>query len=323
MKTLFIQMAADGKLILNNIFFRITIGFLVLIILTVHFILPKGAANASVKIVQFGMGLVGLPEADSIVELEEFVRADENVIGVYEQNGELAVLVNNLSEKQARAALGQISPREDGVPIRFSHTSQITQPAPFHMRMVPMMISVEAVMTGILLAGVLTLNEKERMITRAYRVSPAGALSYVASKTVLFSLVGAAYSFLIAVFTVGFDIHIGPFLLLSFIVSALFTLMGMAVTVFLKSLTSWLLWMAFVIGTNTVVLFAYIFPSVPMDYMKLLPAYPMIFAYEWTMFGLGGYAGNGLEILALWAVALFAVCLMCVKFRLLRPHRGE
>lgn len=212
---------------------------------------------------------------------------------------------------------------KSGTPVAFSHSSEELEPPSFNKRMVPMMISLEAVMTGILLAGVLMLTEKERRITCAYRVSPAGALSYVLAKTVLFSAVGMLYSFLIAVFTVGFNFHMGPFLLLSFLASALFTLMGMAVSVFMQNLSTWLMLMAFLIGTNTIVLFAYIFPAVSMEFMKLLPAYTMIFAYERTMFGPAGLDGNGFGTLALWVAGLFVLCLACVRFRLLRPHKGE
>lgn len=323
MKTLLIQMTTDAKLIMKNIFLWITAGFLVLIIIVVNFFLPKETVAESIIIAHYGMEFSEGPEAGGVEELTEMVRKDGNMIGVYAKDDEVVVVVNNLSEKQARGAVSRIFERENGIPVNYSYTSQVIPPAPFHKRMVPMMISLEAVMTGILLAGIMMLTEKERRITSAYRVSPAGAVSYVMAKTILFSLIGMLYSFLIALFTVGMDIHVGPFLLLSFMVSALFTLMGMAVSVFLKSLGNWLLLMAFLIGTNTIVLFAYIFPAGSMDFMKVLPAYPMIFAFERTMFGPAGYAGNGFGVLALWTVGMFVLCLLCVRFRLLRPHRGE
>lgn len=266
MKAFLTQMSTDGRLILRNIFLWITLGFLVLIIVVVNFLLPKEINR--------------LPETDEIVQ-------------------------------------------EYSIPIQYTYTSEVQVPPPFNKRMVPLMISLEAVMTGILLAGVLILTEKERQLIRAYRVSPAGAFSYVSAKVVLFSLVGVVYSCLIAVFTVGFDFHIGPFLWLSFLASALFTLMGMAVSVFLRSLSTWLMIMAFLIGTNTLVLFAYIFPSGAMDIMKILPAYTMIFAYERTLFGVSGFADVGLETLTLWVAGLFILCLICVRFRLLRPYKGE
>ena len=81
--------------------------------------------------------------------------------------------------------------------------------------------------------------------------------------------------------------------------------------------------MAALIGVNTLVLFAYSFPSISMDFMKVLPAYTMIFAYERTMFGPAGFFGNGFGVMALWMLGLFALCLFCVRFRLLRPHKGE
>lgn len=323
MRAFLTQMATDGRLTLKNIFLWITVGFLVLIVILVNFFLPKEVTTQPITVVHYGLELPGHREAGSLAELEEMVRQDDKLVGVYEAHGQLVVLVNHLSEKQAATALATILDDNKSTPIQYSQTSEATEPPPFNKRMVPMMISLEAVMTGILLVGVMILTEKERGITRAYRVSPAGTLGYVLAKTTLFSLVGMTYSFLIAVFTVGFNFHIGPFLLLSFLASALFTLMGMAVSVFLQSLSTWLMLMAFLIGTNTLVLFAYIFPAISMDFMKVLPAYTMIFAYERTMFGPAGFAGNGFGILAMWTLALFALCLLCVRFRLLRPHKGE
>lgn len=323
MKAFLSQMATDGKLTLKNIFLWITIGFLIVIVVTVNFFLPKENITPPVRVAHFGMDLPEHTEAASIEELEAMVKQDATLVGVYKEDGELVVLTNNLSKKQAAAALTGILEQKAGVRVHYTHTAEILEPPPFNKRMVPMMISLEAVMTGILLAGVLMLTEKERRITRAYRVSPAGAVSYVLAKTILLSLVGMVYSFLIALFTVGLDFHVGPFLLLSFLASALFTLMGMAVTVFLQSLSTWLMLMAFLIGTNTIVLFAYIFPAISMDFMKVLPAYTMIFAYERTMFGAPGFAGGGFETMALWVAGLFILCLACVRFRLLRPHKGE
>lgn len=323
MKAFIMQMTTDLKLTLKNIFLWITLAFLVVIIVVINFFLPKEDTSPHVTVVHYGLELPNCQEAGSIEELEDMVQQDDQLAGIYNSNGTLVVLSNHLSQKQSAIVLSTMLKPVNSRPVPYSYTSEVQTPPPFNKRMVPMMICLEAVMTGILLAGVLILTEKEYHITRAYRISPAGAVSYVLAKAILFSLAGMVYSVLIAVFTIGLDFHTGPFLLLSFLASALFTLLGMTASVFMQSLSTWLMLMAFLIGTNTIVIFAYILPAISLDFMKILPAYTIIFAYERTLFGSAQIAGAGFEVMAGWVICLFILCVICVRFRLLQPHKGE
>lgn len=112
MKAFLTQMATDGKLALKNIFLWITIGFLIIIVVSVNFFLPKESTARPLAVAHYGMDLPGRTEAGSIAELEEMVRADDKLIGVYEDGGELVVLTNHVSDKQAAAALAGIGDRE-------------------------------------------------------------------------------------------------------------------------------------------------------------------------------------------------------------------
>lgn len=261
MKAILTMLQTDARLVRKNIFFWVTIGFLILIVVSVNFLLPSGTVETDAA--------AGFP-ADALT---------------------------------------------------ITYLGPVSEPAPFNLRMVPLCICCEAVITGILLSGVLILSEKSEGIARAYRISPGTALEYVLAKTLLFSIIGSLYSLLIAVFTIGFTFNLLPFILLAFTASALFTLIGIAMTVFMRSVSNWLMVLAFVVGINMLAMFSYLFPAAAVDFLKILPAYPIFFAFDNILFGTQSLKGFG--TIALWTAASLLLCLGCVKYRLLRPHKGE
>ena len=89
------------------------------------------------------------------------------------------------------------------------------------------------------MAAILMLGEKQEGVLEAYRVSPGGMVPYVASKSLLFAIVGTVYALFMAFATVGFGFNIWKFH--PDCTSSLFyTLLG-CVAVFFDDISSWFL----------------------------------------------------------------------------------
>lgn len=81
--------------------------------------------------------------------------------------------------------------------------------------------------------------------------------------------------------------------------------------------------LAFVMGTIMLTMFSYLFPTISIPFMEWLPSYPIIFSYEEILFSGKGILFSGIFCLTLWSIVLYIVAYLCIKFWLLRPHKGE
>lgn len=322
MKSILSLMLVDLKLVLKNIFFWVLVGMLIAIIIVVNFLLPHTLPTTSPKIVTYGFETAEYQCAESIEQLNELLEKDKNMVGVILENGEYTVLANNLSEKQAAAAtLPFLTPKENMTEIQFTQTENTATPPPFNKRCLPVFICFEAVIQGFLLAGVLMLNEKSGKIVRALQVSPISAVYYWIAKIFLFSIIGSFYALLMALFTVGFNFPVMPFILVSMVASALFTMLGMITAVFFRSINNWFMLASLILGVNMLTMFAYIFPSLTFPFMKVIPSYPFIFIYEQILFGSFKMTFDAAAIIV-WLIALCITSIICINNFFLRPQKG-
>ncbi|MEG6612641.1 hypothetical protein V6C42_07245 [Pseudoclostridium thermosuccinogenes] len=322
MRSIFYLVLVDLKLIFKNIFFWVLSGVLIAIILTVNFLLPRKITITSPDIVTYGFETAEYQCANSIEQLKEILKKDKNMVGVIRENGEYTILANNLSEKQAVAVtLPFLTPKEKAMEIQFSQTSKTMTPPPFNKRCLPVFICFEAVVQGFLLAGVLMLNEKSGKIVRALRVSPINAIHYWIAKILFSSLIGSMYALLMALFTVGLSFSVISFILVSVVASALFTMLGMITAVFFRSINNWFMLASLILGINMLTMFAYIFPTLTLPFMKAIPSYPFIFIYEQILFGSFGLTFDAVAI-AVWLFVLCITSIICIKNFFLQPQKG-
>ncbi len=322
MKSIFSLIMVDLKLVLKNIFFWVLIGMLIAIIFVVNFLLPKEIASTSPELVTCGFEMDGYRQADTIDRLKEMIEQNENTVGVALDKGDFTVFANNFSDKQAVAVILPFIERiDETTQVMVSLTGNSITPPLFNKRCLPVFICFEAVVQGFLLAGVLMLNEKSGKIVRALQVAPVRAFHYWIAKILLFSVVGSLYALLMAVFTVGLHFPAIPFILVSVLASAMFTMLGMITAVFFRSINNWFMLASLILGINMLTMFAYIFPSLSLPFMRLIPSYPFIFIYEQILFGNIEPTSDTFSIIV-WLTVLCIASIMCIKRKFLRPQKG-
>ncbi len=237
-------------------------------------------------------------------------------------DGGIAVLHTGLSEKTVRAIMIMLYSSPDaGTDVETESLDTDSRAIPFNKRMTPVFLCFEALIVGFILGGALMLSEKEEGTIRALRVSPMGVDRYLVSKTALFSLIAVLYALLMAFFCVGFGFPLLRFVLLSFFGAAMFSLLGLTFSTLFKDLSSWFFSMALLLSVNMLPVAAYSEPSFSPLWVRIIPSYSLIFAYENILFELGRSPMPAVFTVAGWCAGAYLLSRLVVGRHLL-SERG-
>ncbi len=196
-------------------------------------------------------------------------------------------------------------------------------PPPFNLKFVPIMLVFEVVLLGFFIAAVLMFQEKQEGTLRAYRVTPAGAMQYILSKTTLFITLSLAYGLPILLLGFGLRINYGLLLLLVVLSSALMTLFSLAIAVFFRNLSEWFFVGVAVLVINSLPMLSYSLPSFSPAWMRWIPSYPAVFAARDILFSAASFERIAPTLLYLSALTLLALAasFAAVNFKLLKEGR--
>jgi hypothetical protein len=306
-KSILSTCAQDFKRLLTNALFWVLTGTLAVIVLVVDLALPKELAQQDYQLVTFNAPAavtIGEP-AESFDALKEAVRQGD-AIGVSFGEDGITIVHPGYSQKTLNAMVLELSGTKAAT-VKTQLLETDAKTIPFNLRLTPIFICFEALMTGFILGGALMLAEKQDGTVKALRIAPFGTMKYIVSKTLLFSLIGTLYASLICVFTVGFQINWGLFLLLSFFGTAVFTMIGLAYTSPFHDMSGWFFSMVVLLSINMLPVISYSSPSFTPFWMKLIPSYPILMAYRSAMFG--GTIELGYTALAIGAWGLISYLL--------------
>ncbi len=302
----------DFKRLLSNALFWVITATLVLIIALINFALPKDTAEEAYRIFTYNTDYSAgqVTAVNSEEELRQAVKENGTIGLLGNADGSITVLNPGLSEKTVRAIMTMLySASHTNVEVESINADSET--IPFNKRMTPVFICFEALIIGFILGGALMLTEKESGTVRALRIAPMGVDRYLISKTVLFSIIAIIYALLMAVFCVGFGFSILSFVLLSFFGAAIFSLIGLAFTTLFKDMSSWFFSMALLLSVNMLPVIAYSEPSFSPFWLRVIPSYSMIFAYEKILFG-GSLSVSAVFTVAAWCVGAYLLSRLMV-----------
>jgi hypothetical protein len=322
MKKLGSLLQQDFKLLLHNAIFWVISVTLVLIIVTVNFLVPSETSVNQTQMVVYGLDIEGswIEHVDTLEEVERAVRETAKV-GVVGEEDPIKIIHDGLSDKAVALLATTLTPPSKIPPqVKVVSIGKAWSIAPLNKRMMPILISFEAVVLGFVMAGVLLLEDKQEMVLQAYRVSPGGTASYIVSKTLLFALVGTVYAILMAVLTIGVSFNWGTFLLLTFLGCALYTLLGLCVTVFFKDLSSWFFVATLVLSLNMLPMITYSAPTFSPTWIRYVPSYPIVFSYGHVLFQTGKGISHTIALLAGEVVITAIVCSRITKKKLLSAN---
>ena len=305
MKGLWSACAQDMKRLLTNALFWVLTGTLAVIVLVVDLALPKEAAQQSARLITYNAPAIFTAgeTAESLDALKQAVREGDAIGAAFDAEG-MTIVHPGYSEQTQNAIALELSGVQAG-DVRTVSLDESAKEVPFHLTSTPIFICFEALMVGFILGGALMLSEKQDGTIHALRVSPLRTMTYILSKTLLFSVIGTIYASLICVLTVGVSIHWGLFLLLSFFGTAIFTLIGLAYTTPFRDMSGWFFSMVVLLSVNMLPVISYASPAFTPFWMKLIPSYPMLIAYRSALFGGALDLRYTIVAMAIWCVVSF------------------
>lgn len=322
MKRIASMLEQDLKLLLRNAIFWVMAATLILIIIAVKFLIPAefSVSDPALAVYGFAYSLPGSAALESPAAVERHVR-ETGGVGVVKQGDQLTVIHAGLSDQAATALITLITPPEGALPdLQTTVLRSRAGTIPQNLRLLPVFIGFEAVVLGFLMAAVLMLGEKQEQVLKAYRISPGGPLTYMASKTLLFAGMGVLYSLLMVVATIGVRFDWLSFILLTVLASALYTLVGLSVAVFFREINDWFPIAVVMLSLNMLPMVSYSLPSFAPTWLTWIPSYPIIFAYEEILFATGKPIASTYLILAAQVAVALALCARLVKRKLLSAH---
>lgn len=198
-----------------------------------------------------------------------------------------------------------------------------TPAPPFNLHIIPIVLVFEVVLLGFLIAAVMMFQEKQEGTLRAYRVAPAGALSYVLSKTALFLVLSLAYGLPILLAGFGQAANYPVLILLLVLSSALMTMFSLAIAVYFRNLSEWFFVGVAVLIINSLPMLSYALPGLSPTWMAWIPSYPAVFATRNVLFSGAGWSEIAPTLLYLVALNVFALAAAyaAVRFKLLQEGR--
>jgi hypothetical protein len=303
----------DFKRLLSNALFWVITATLVLIIALINFALPESMTEDSYHIFTYHTDYIAdqVTVLNSEEELRQAVKENGTIGLLGNDDGSITVLNPGLSEKTVSAIMTMLYSTSH-IDVEVESINADGETIPFNKRMTPVFICFEALIIGFILGGALMLTEKESGIVRALRIAPMGVDRYLISKSVLFSIIAVIYAMLMAVFCVGLSFSILRFILLSFFGAAIFSLIGLAFTTLFKDMSSWFFSMALVLSINMLPVVAYLEPSFSPLWIRVIPSYSMIFAYENILFGMDGNSLSVVLTVAAWCIGAYLLSRLMV-----------
>jgi ABC-2 type transport system permease protein/fluoroquinolone transport system permease protein len=198
---------------------------------------------------------------------------------------------------------------------------------PLNLRLLPVVLVFEVVLLGFLIAAVMMFQEKQEATLRAYRVTPAGTLHYIAAKNALFITLSLAYGLpmlLLSTWMFGLQLNYGLVLLLLVLSSSLMTMFSLAIAVFYRNLSEWFFVGVAVLMVNSLPIIAYGLPSFAPAWLTWIPSYPTVFATRDVLFYGAGLAEIQPTVLYLLALNLlaFGAAFVAIRYKLLKEGRS-
>ncbi|SDZ53676.1 ABC-2 family transporter protein [Evansella caseinilytica] len=312
----------DFKRLLTNALFWVITVTLVLIITLINFAVPENISEESYGIFTYHTDYYAdqTTAVNSEEELRQAVKEHGTIGLLGNDDGSITILNPGLSEKTVRATMTMLYSSSDTY-VEVESINENNAAIPFNKRMTPVFICFEALVIGFILGGALLLSEKEEGTIRAMRIAPVGVDKYLISKTVLFSIIAVLYALLVAFFCVGFSFSVHRFILLSFFGAAVFSLIGFAFTTFFRDMSSWFFSMALLLSINMLPVVAYSEPSFSPFWLRVIPSYSLIFAYENILFGMGRSMLPTVFTVAGWGIGAYLISRFVVGRYLLSKGR--
>lgn len=146
--------------------------------------------------------------------------------------------------------------------------------------LLPLFLVLNSAFLGLFIIASYVFMDKEAGTIRAFAVTPCRIWQYLLSKVMVLMLVGLLTGLMMAVAVSGFRLHILPFILLLLVCNGFGSILGLLIASFFDSITKAMGWLYLVIIVLSFSSVSYFMPSFSPLFVRILPTYPMLYAFR-------------------------------------------
>lgn len=330
----------DLKLSFNNYYIYIEVIFALIFIAVLLFVVPEnfesnqkvyanidvhGPASSMLKDALDSSG-DELVITDSKEEIKQKMTNDRSSIGMYihsensniyfeyilqgYENEKIKNILRTTTESDIAQKLGNYDLNSKTI-ILDTNNEKLTD----RVNMIPVFLVLNSAFMGLFIIAAYIFLDKDEGTIRALAVTPAAVWQYLLSKVGVMMVSGLITGLLVSITLAGTKANYLQLLLLLMATNAFGTTLGLFISSFFNSITEamgWLYMMIIILSITTV---SYYMPSFSPIYIKILPSYPMLFAFRETLFDKGNttYIYSNVALFAGLSVFLFLLANMRFK----------
>jgi hypothetical protein len=148
------------------------------------------------------------------------------------------------------------------------------------INMVPVFLVLNSVFVGLFIIASYIFMDKEEGTIKAFAVTPARVWHYLAAKVGVMMVTGLITGLITAVAVGGTQLHLFPFILLLLVCNGFGSVLGLLIASFFDSITKAMGWLYLAIFMLSFTSVSYYMPSFSPLLIRLLPSYPMLYAFR-------------------------------------------
>ncbi len=302
----------DMKLSAKSFYFYVEIGIAVIFIVVLLFIVPEKVEpertifahldldgvyqeTAEKTISQDGIELILM---DSREEVEADMEENRGSVGliVSMDNNKLVydyILQGYEDEKFRNIIQTSITSGFAEKMPGFKNTVNVTtiegntEVLPLRINMLPIFLAMNSAFMGLFIIAAYIFLDKQEGTIKAFAVTPATVWQYLLSKVGIMMITGLITGILTVSFIAGLKANYLQLIILLIAANAFGSTLGLFISSFFDSMTKAMGWLYLSIIVLAFAAVSYYMPAFSPWIIKILPSYPLLFAFRETLFDAG------------------------------------
>ncbi len=330
----------DMKLSLKSFYIYIEVGFALIFVAILMFIVPENFEPKTTVYAHFGLPAAYLTEAEESLdsagydvnmlpsrdEVETKLAGDRGSVGLvvsldgtkivydyilqgYENEKFKNIIRTSIEGKFARMLPGYA----DVTTVRTIEGN--TEKLSDRLNMLPVFLGLNAAFMGLFIIAAYIFLDKEEGTIKAFAVTPAKVWHYLASKMGVMLVTGLVSGLIATVFIAGEKAHYGHLIMLIISLNTFGSALGLFVSSFFDSMTKAMGWLYLSIIVLAFAAVSYYMPAFSPLLIRILPSYPMLFAFRETLYEAVNLAYVYSNVLAFAALAVALFLLSNYRFK--------
>ena len=194
-------------------------------------------------------------------------------------------------------------------------TKENLEVLPLKINMLPLFLAMNSAFMGLFIIASYIFLDKEEGTIRAFAVTPAKVWHYLLGKIGVMMVSGLITGLLTAICIAGFNVNYLHLIMLLIATNAFGTALGLFISSFFDTMTKAMGWLYMSIVILAFASISYYMPAFSPLIIRILPSYPMLFAFRETFLQAGDIGYIYANVLGFTAAAVIFFLLSNFRFK--------